>query len=112
MATYYATKAFVLNLTEAIAEEIRGSGVTITALCPGPTATNFERRANIHETRMFQIRGVQRARDVAVTGWMGMQQGRRLIIVGWRNRLYAQVVRLLPRRLLVMIVKRLQTQVS
>ena len=111
MAVYYATKAYVLHLTEAISEETRGTGVTLTALCPGPTATNFEKRADLHESRLFHSRGVMHARDVAVKGWLGMLAGHRIVIPGWRNRILAFATRFVPRAWTTKLVKRVQEKV-
>ena len=67
MAVYYATKAYVIMFSEAIANELKGSGVSVTCLCPGATATEFARRANMEESRLFKI-GAMRSRDVALAG--------------------------------------------
>ena len=55
MAVYYATKAYVLSLSEALGEELRDSGVTVTALCPGPTATGFQQRAELQGSRLLRV---------------------------------------------------------
>ena len=67
MAVYYATKAYVLSFSEAITEELRGTGVTVTALCPGPTRTEFQARANMGSSRLARY-GLQDARPVAELG--------------------------------------------
>jgi short-subunit dehydrogenase len=110
MAVYYATKAYVLHLTEALSEETRGTGVTFTALCPGPTSTNFEKRADLHESRLFHGRGVMHARDVAVQGWLGLMAGHRIVVPGWRNRLLSFSVRFVPRALTTKLVKQAQAK--
>ena len=98
MATYYATKAFVLSLSEAVDEELTGTGVHVTVLAPGPTATSFEKTAHVEESRIFHPRNLMRAEDVAEAAWKGVKANKRLVIPGMRNKLTAFVVRLLPRR--------------
>jgi hypothetical protein len=96
MAVYYATKAFVLSFSEAVAVETRGTGVTVTAVCPGPTLTNFGRAANYQSSR-HPVRGVMTARAVAVAGHRAFRSGRLVVVSGLQNRLLTVFVRLLPR---------------
>jgi len=96
MAVYYATKAFVLSFSEAVAVETRGTGVTVTAVCPGPTLTNFGKAANFRSTGT-PVRGVMTARDVAVDGHRAFRSGRLVAVSGLQNRLLTVLVRLLPR---------------
>lgn len=96
MAVYYATKAYVLSFTEALREELRGSGVTVTALCPGPTRTNLPRRAKAHHIRLFQGRLADPA-DVARAGYDGLRAGRAVVIPGWVNKVGYLLSRQLPR---------------
>jgi short-subunit dehydrogenase len=96
MAVYYATKAFVLSLSEALAEECRGRGVTVTALCPGPTATEFQSRAGTADSGLRRL-GVMDARTVAEQGYRGMRAGKAIVVNGFFNRLLVQSVRLAPR---------------
>jgi short-subunit dehydrogenase len=107
MAVYYASKAYVLSFSEALAEETRGSGVTVTALCPGPTATGFEKRAGLEGTRLFDG-PVMGAAAVARYGYDAMRRGTRVAIPGWRNRLMARAVRFVPREKLTRAVRSLQ----
>lgn len=76
MSVYYASKAFVLSFSQAIGAELRKDGVTITALCPGPTATGFEAAANLEKARMFKIFKPAVAADVAKTGYFAMMKGK------------------------------------
>jgi len=101
MAIYYATKAFVLSFTEAIAHELKGTGVTVTALCPGPTQTEFQLRANIQNTRLARLSsmGLMKAEDVAKIGYREFLKGKRLVIPGLMNKVGAQAVRFAPRAL-------------
>jgi short-subunit dehydrogenase len=106
MAIYFATKAFVLSFTEALAEEVRGSGVTVTCLAPGPTHTAFAEAADMLDIQLFK-QGVMSAPEVAVAGYRGFQRGTVLVIPGLRNQLGSFAVRLTPRAIVTMITKRL-----
>jgi short-subunit dehydrogenase len=108
MAVYYATKAYVLSFSEAIAEEWRNTGVTVTALCPGATATDFAKTAQISNTRLFQKLGVADAGDIARYGYRAMMRGDRVAIPGWRDKLMIQSERFAPRRLVTAISRKVQ----
>jgi short-subunit dehydrogenase len=109
MAVYYATKAYVLSLSDAVAEEVTASGVKVTCLCPGPTATNFANRAAATGTNLFKG-AVMDVAQVAREGFDGWNAGRRVVIPGFSNRSRAMIVRLAPRALVRRIVKRLNSQ--
>jgi uncharacterized protein len=108
MAVYYATKAFVLSFSEAIAEEVSGTGVTVTALCPGPTITEFQEAAGIEDTWLFRGPLVMDARTVAKAGWEGAKRGKRVVIPGLGNKILKEVVRFSPRRLTTSVAGRIQ----
>jgi short-subunit dehydrogenase len=108
MAVYYASKAYVLHFSEAIAEEFRHTPVTITALCPGPTHTNFANAANITATRLFTSPLVMRSTDVARVGYDAMMRGDRIAIPGIVNRLVAFSTRLAPRRVVTALSRMTQ----
>jgi short-subunit dehydrogenase len=110
MAVYYASKAYVLSLSEALAEEVAGSGVTVTCLCPGPTRTGFQDRAQLHKTRLFNLGLVMRSADVAQAGYDGMLAGRRLVTTGLMNKIVAQSVRISPRALVLKITRLLNSE--
>lgn len=99
MAVYHATKAFVLSLSEAVAEELRGTKVTVTALCPGPTKTNFFDDADMDGVRLLKTGLVASADDVALQGWMDSLAAKRVVVPGVNNKLSAFVPRILPRGL-------------
>ncbi|MFN2593061.1 MAG: SDR family NAD(P)-dependent oxidoreductase [Candidatus Dormibacteria bacterium] len=107
MAVYYATKAYLLSLSEALSNEVAGTGVTVTALCPGPTETGFAARAGTEDSRLFKGPTMD-ARTVAEAGYAALMAGRPLVIPGIRNRLLAFGVRLGPRRLVTQISRHLQ----
>jgi short-subunit dehydrogenase len=108
MAVYYASKAYVLHFTEALAEELSGSRVTVTCLCPGPVRTNFQKRAHVGETRLVHSPLLVDVRDVARIGYEGMKQGKRVVIPGWKNRLGVELLRLSPRTMVTRVVRRIQ----
>lgn len=97
-AVYCATKAYVLSFSEAIAEELKGSGVTITALCPGPTQTGFARHANMEDARLFQGR-VMKAKEVAEIGYHALMRGKTTVVAGCANRLMIGSLRFVPRKM-------------
>jgi uncharacterized protein len=105
MAVYYATKAFVLSFSEAIGDELRGSGVTVTVLCPGPTATGFQDAARMQKSRLVQGT-MMSAADVAEAGYRGMMDGQPVVIPGVMNRLVPWLVRITPRRLTTILSRR------
>ncbi len=99
MAVYYASKAYVLSFSEALANEVAGSGVTVTCFCPGATDTGFQKRANIENSRLFKNFGAMNAEAVARDGYRGLMAGRTLVIAGAKNWLVAESVRFAPRKL-------------
>ena len=105
MAVYYASKAYVLSFTEALAEELSGTGVTATALCPGVVPSGFQAAAGIEDTPL-----VKSPREVAEAAYSGMQRGKRIVIPGVLNQVGAQSVRFAPRRVITKVVKRLHPQ--
>ena len=96
MAVYYATKAYLLSFSEALAEEVQGRGVTVTCLCPGPTTTQFASRADMEQTRLFRL-GAADPQSVAQAGHRGLRRGRVLVIPGVRDKLTVFGERFLPR---------------
>ena len=98
MANYSATKAYVLSLTEAIREEVTGSGVRITALCPGYTRTGFQERAGVR-TQGLTGPAWQSAPQVAAVGWAGFRRGDDVIVPGIYNKISVSTIRLTPRPL-------------
>jgi short-subunit dehydrogenase len=108
MAVYYASKAFVLSFSEALASELRGSGVTVTVCCPGMTRTAFQQRAGMDNSRLITRLGAMGARPVAHAAYLGTLRGKTLVTPGWRNKLLLQAVRFAPRRLVTAVVKLLQ----
>jgi len=108
MAVYYASKAYVLHFTEALAEELQGTPIKVSCLAPGPTRTEFAATADLQRSRLFSS-GVMDAETVAEAGHRGFRQGRLLVIPGFKNRLLAFSVRLAPRSLARAVTKRLNS---
>jgi len=105
MAVYYATKAYVLSFSEALAEELRHSGVTVTALCPGPTRTDFATSAHVTNSRLFTLFGSADAADVAEYGFRAMMEGTRVAIPGIKNKIVAQANRFAPRAITAKVAR-------
>jgi uncharacterized protein len=98
MAVYYATKAYVISFSEALANELADKGVTVTCLCPGATETGFASRAGNDKTRLFKNLRPMDAKTVARAGYHGLMKGKTLVIPGFRNWLVAESVRVSPRK--------------
>jgi uncharacterized protein len=99
MSVYYATKAFLLSFSEAIDYELKPNGITVTALCPGPTESEFKMRAGSQRSRLFQA-FVMKAEPVARVGYDAMMNGRAVAVPGIRNKLIPVTIRLVPRSML------------
>jgi short-subunit dehydrogenase len=110
LATYYASKAFVLSFSEAMHHELKGSGVTCTTLCPGPTKTEFFARAKMEGVQLEKggLISMMSAKSVAKAGWRSMLAGRRRVIPGLMNALAPRLARLLPRNWQLAVVGALQ----
>ncbi len=112
MAVYYATKAYVISFSEALAEEVSGSGVTVTVLCPGATRTEFWSTAGMDASAWLLRRPwMADAASVARAGYEGLRAGKRMVIPGLANKIMVQSMRVAPRVLLAKIARRLQESV-
>ena len=110
MAVYYASKAYVLSFSQALANELQGTGVTVTALAPGPTRTGFQKRGVMEDSRLVQGQ-IADAASVALAGYRGLMSGKTLVIPGFANKLIPWVGRLSPRGMVTRVVRRLQERV-
>jgi len=109
MAVYYASKAFVLSFSEALWEEARGTGVKVSCLCPGPTASRFRERAGTGRTRLATASAVMPSMPVAEQGYRGFQANKRVVITGARNRMGAAMARTMPRSMVLRMVRYIQS---
>ncbi len=105
MATYFATKAFVLSFSEAIANELEESGVTVTVLCPGATGTEFIDCSGMHSSKMVKGKKLASAEEVAFAGYQALKKGKKVYIHGATNWLRTQSVRISPRTLVTRVAK-------
>ncbi len=108
MAAYYASKAYLLSLSEALREELKGTGVRVTALCPGPTRSEFHDVAKMRDSRLVQRLWFMDAEEVARLGYRGMLAGRSVIVPGFMNRALAALPRFVPRAAVPPIVAAIQ----
>jgi short-subunit dehydrogenase len=102
MAVYYATKAYVLSFSEALANEVAGSGVVVSCFCPGATHTGFAKRAGVEESRIFKLAAMN-VEAVARDGYRGLMAGRTVVISGLQNWLVAKSVGFAPRKVVTAI---------
>jgi short-subunit dehydrogenase len=108
MAVYYATKAYVLSFSEAIAQELKGTGVTVTALCPGPVASGFQSGAAMNDSKLVKGKHLMTAAKCAHLAVAGMLKGKPVVITGTMNKLQALSPRFMPRRFVPAMVQRAQ----
>lgn len=99
-AIYCATKAYVLHFSEGIAKDLQGTGITVTALCPGATRSEFAEKANMLHTRMFQFM-VMDAGKVAKAGYRALLKGKRIVVPGLYNKFLVSSIRFTPRWLVL-----------
>jgi uncharacterized protein len=107
MAVYYAAKAYVLSFSAALSHELRSSGITVTALCPGPTDTGFQARAGMAHADLFKRMSIMSAEEVAAIGYRGLLKGKPIVITGTLNTFGAFMTRFIPRTWLMNIVNTL-----
>lgn len=106
MAVYYATKAYVLSFSVALAVELAATGVTVTTLCPGPSRTGFVERAGLERSRLFNLDWFSSdPRAVARAGYEGMLRGQRMVVPGLLHKAHRFAVRLVPRGLAARVVR-------
>jgi short-subunit dehydrogenase len=109
---YAATKAYVLSLSLALTQELTGTGVTVTALCPGPTATGFQARAEMADSKLIAGRTLDSTEDVVRVGYAAMQKGRPYVVTGTTSKLFAFGSRFLPRMASARIAGRSQRRIT
>ncbi len=110
MAVYYATKAYVLSFSEALANELHGTGVSVTALCPGPTASGFQKKANMEDSKLFSGK-IMDAPTVARIGYRGLMTNKTVVIPGLRNKILVETERFAPRKMVTRVARNMQESV-
>ena len=113
MSVYFATKAYILSFSEALANEVKGTGVTVTVLCPGQTKTNFEIAAALNSnTKVSKIKSFT-AEPSMVTqyGYRAMKEGRSIAVPGTVNKFIMLLMRILPRRITIHLIRKIQTKI-
>ncbi len=108
MAVYYATKSYVLFFSEALSNELKGSGVTVTCLCPGATESGFQAAAAMEESALVKGKKLPTSAEVAMFGYKAMMKGRVTVIHGWMNYIMANAIRFTPRAWVLSIVRKIQ----
>lgn len=108
MSVYYATKAYVLFFSEAIANELQGTGVTVTALCPGATESGFQAKAEMGDSKLVKGKKLPSAAEVAEFGYQAAQKGRTVAVDGCFNYIQSLAPRFLPRKLVAQVVRSAQ----
>lgn len=107
MSVYFATKAYVLSFSEAIHEELKGTGVSVTALCPGPTESDFFNKASMNEAGMVKGKKMPGSKEVAEFGYKKLMADEAVAIHGFMNYITANIVRFTPRNIVRIIVKKI-----
>lgn len=108
MSIYYATKHYVLSFSEGIANEWKEFGVSVTALCPGPTKSGFQAAATIEESKLVKGKKLPTSSEVAEYGYEAMMKGKTVAIHGLQNRLLANSVKFMPRDMVTNTVRKMQ----
>jgi short-subunit dehydrogenase len=110
MSVYYATKAYVLSFSEALANELQGTGVKVSILCPGPTASGFQEAARMSKSRLNKMKVMARAEPVARYGYRSLLKGKLIAIPGFLNKMIPLLVRLLPRKTITAMIRKISAE--
>ena len=108
MAVYYATKAYVLSFSEAINNELEGTGVSVTTLCPGATESGFQAAAAMEESALVKGKKLPTSKEVAEYGYKAMMNNKVVAIHGLMNYIMANSVRFIPRNIVVKVTRKIQ----
>ena len=108
MAVYYATKNYVLAFSEALTNELKDYNISVTTLCPGPTTTNFQKTADLNQSKLLSFTQSMTAQEVAKQGYNGLINSQTHVIPGFTNQFFIFLPRLLPRNLTTWITRRVQ----
>ena len=112
MSVYYATKSYVISFSEAIREELKGSGITVTTLCPGPTVTGFEKNAELQDSNLFALLKPASADKVARYGYRALMAGKGIVVYGVLNKCMVFMRRFVPNFLILKILKKVQGRIK
>ncbi len=112
MAVYFATKAYVLHFSEAIANELKDKNITVTALCPGATESGFQAVASMEDSKLVKGKKLPSSRTVAQYGYRAMMKGKTVAIHGFINAILANSVRLMPRNIVTTITRSIQNKAN
>jgi short-subunit dehydrogenase len=107
MSVYCATKAYVLSFTEAVGNEVNDKGITVTALCPGATATGFEAAGGLEGSKLFKDKNLPTAKEVAIYGYRAMLKGKSVAISGLMNYIMANSIRFIPRAMVIKVSRKM-----
>lgn len=107
MAIYCATKAYVLSFTEAVSNEVADKGITVTALCPGASATGFQEAGGLDDSKLFKGKKLPTAKDVAEYGYDAMMKGKTVAIHGMMNYIMANSIRFIPRNMVLSVSRKI-----
>ena len=110
MAVYYATKNYVLAFGEALSEELKGTGITISTLCPGPTYSDFQATANMENSKLVKGKKMMTSAEVAQIGFKGLKAKKAIVVPGLMNKIQVLAPRFLPRRLMKTILANMQKE--
>jgi len=108
MSIYYASKSYVVSFSEAVHNEAKEFGVKICCLCPGPTRTEFDKRAGVSKAKLFESGNVMSAVEVAQIGWNAMRAGKSLVVAGYMNATMAFLTRFAPRQMAASMARAMQ----
>lgn len=110
MSVYYATKAYVLSFSQAIANEFKDKGIKVSVLCPGPTESNFQNKADMRKSKLVTDRKLPTSYEVALYGYNSLMKGKVVAIHGFMNKVMMFIIRFLPRKLTVSLVRQMSEQ--
>ena len=108
MAVYFATKAYVLSFSEAIANELENTGVNVTVLCPGATVSAFHERTGMANSNLLKSKNMMDAKAVAQMGYDGLMRGKTIVVPGLVNKIFARLVGFFPRSWVIKVVRNMQ----
>ena len=112
MAVYYATKSFVLSFSNALHQELKDKNITVTALCPGPTKTEFQKRARMENINLerSKLLPYMSAEKVALAGYKGLMKGKRIVIPGILNKLGTKIVKVFPESFVLAVIHKFNSR--